>query len=178
MTSQQARAAIGSSVVERGVVADVGVIREVQQTYWQDHEQQRPIWMVKVEYVGTHRWVPLTAVRPAKPSDAKTTPKVRPGVPHQDFMARVASLLMSGPPTMEDSPNRRYAVDEAAAGLFSLTFGRLPTAAELDFMTGDDPGRCDRCKTSKRRRFLPDGTFGDECGCTDALNRAFTQENP
>lgn len=171
MTSSEAKGGIGRVVAE-AKLCETGVLKEV--VFVPGGDGRRSEYLVRVQYPHEERTVPLSVVRFAKqPSPPVLT--VRKGVNHNEFLRAMQSLFYAGPKEMGGTPKEHDDRYHAFASAFRVVFGRLPTAAELEYMAGNEPKTdlCERCQKKRRVEFLPDGTPGFSCNCTNALNRVF-----
>lgn len=176
MTSSEARNGVGRMVAE-SKLCETGILKEL--IYIPGGDGRRSEYLVRVEYPYQERTVPLSAVRFAK---QKSPPVrvVRKGVDHNEFLRAMNSVFYSGPKELNGTHIQYDERQHSYALAFRVVFGRLPTAAELEFMAGGEPnaGECGRCRKKRRVQFLPDGTPGSACGCTDSLSRAFSMSAP
>ncbi len=172
MTSTDAKNGIGRAVVE-DKICEVGTLMEL--IYVQGGDGRRSEYLVRVGYPTQERTVPLSAVKFTK-TQSRAVPLVRKGTDHNKFLDSMHSVFYSGPKEQGGTPKQYDDRHDAYASVFCVVFGRKPTAAELEYMAGfTEYPTCQRCGTRQRQRFLPDGSYGLECSCTDSLNRAFSK---
>lgn len=170
MTSKEAQDGIGRLVTE-DKVADVGKLIALRKTG--GHSGRRSEYILEIQYTGTTRLVPISAVKWAKAE--KAVPPVKGGVDQMQFIKGVRSLLLSGPSCFEGSPKEMDDQEAVTAYLFEVVFGRKPTAHELEYMSGATVPSCQRCQQTYTLRFTPTGGVIRTCKCTEALDKAFAQ---